>query len=361
MYGDQLGHTAYEGLLDLAISENDFVRCAEPRLEALASTMANLGTKSTVVPDLTALATLQLLGITRQVLTSGAFRFAISAATFTELQQLRAQSRFSASRSTLNYANGQHFRTQVTDEQSEKQRTAYEEWIQCIEKNMTVTPVPEVAALAPEQRETLEKIFGRYGLESAIMALSPSHILWTDDLVLAEVAKSELGVQRVWTQTILEHLANVGLIDRALADEAYARLIGFDYQATHFTGAVMLATLRISNGSVDAFPMARMIRTLGPLFVANRNATFRLIAEFFVRLAMEPMLPETKCVATKALLNTFPTDATTKAQLSSFRVQCARLMSLNPLAQADFIKCFDQWNRERLTLNPFVNPFVTRS
>jgi len=68
------------------------------------------------------------------------------------------------------------------------------------------------------------------------------------------------------------------------------------------------------------------------------------------------LIPETKCIATKAFLDTFPSDATTKAQLSSFRLQCARLMTLNPLAQADFVKCFDQWNREKLTLNLFVKP-----
>jgi hypothetical protein len=63
-------------------------------------------------------------------------------------------------------------------------------------------------------------------------------------------------------------------------------------------------------------------------------------------MSLEPMLPETKCIAMKALHNTFPTDVATKAQLASFRSQCARLMTLNPLAAADFLKCSVQWNRE---------------
>jgi hypothetical protein len=222
--------------------------------------------------------------------------------------------------------------------------------MQHVEKNVTVVPVPEVASISPERRETFENIFGRSGLESILMALSPGHILWTDDFVFAEVGRSELGVERIWTQAIVEHLANLGLIDRTLSDEAYAKLIGFDYQSTHFTGAVMVAALRVSNGSVDTFPMRQMIRAFKPLFVADRNVAFRLLAEFIFRLSMEPMLPETKCIATKAFLNTVPSDTTTKAQLASFGLQCARLMTLNPLAQADFVKCFDQWNREKLML-----------
>jgi hypothetical protein len=77
-----------------------------------------------------------------------------------------------------------------------------------------------------------------------------------------------------------------------------------------------------------------------------------MLAEFVLKLSLEPLLPETKCMATKALLDAFPADATTKGQLAFFRVQCAGLMALNPLAQADFLRCFDQWNREKLTLNP---------
>ena len=59
MYGHRLGHTAHEGLIDLAISEDNFVRCAPPQIEMLAYALTILGTKSTVVVDLTAFATLR--------------------------------------------------------------------------------------------------------------------------------------------------------------------------------------------------------------------------------------------------------------------------------------------------------------
>jgi transcription elongation GreA/GreB family factor len=356
MYADQLGCSAYEGLFDLAISENEFVRCAPPEIEVLANALTALRTKSTVVLDLTALASLRLLGITRQVLSSTAFRFVISPATFTELQQLRAQSRFSAAHGTMYYDKGQHYFTQTTEEQSEKQKAAFEEYMECIEKNASVIPVPQLASLTSERREPLEKIFGRYGLESALLSLSPGYIWWTDDFAAGEVAKSELGVERVWTQAIVEYIANLGLIDRGTVDEAYAKLVGFDYHATHFTGAVMIAAVRVSNGSMNAFPVRQMIRAFEPLPLSNRNAAFRILAEFILRVSLEPLLPETRCIATKAFLNTFPSDTTTTAQMASFRLQCARLMTLNPLAQVDFIKCFDQWNREKLTLNLLVKP-----
>ncbi len=115
----------------------------------------------------------------------------------------------------------------------------------------------------------------------AVAALAPGSILWTDDLVFAEVAKSELGVEGVWTLALVEHLVNRGLIDRAVAEEAYAKLVGFNYQITHFRGSVIVAALRVSNGSVAAFPMRRMIQAFGPLAAAgaHRNTAFLMLAE----------------------------------------------------------------------------------
>ena len=160
MYGTKLGNGPCEALFDLATSEEDFVRCAHPTPDALPDAVATLETKRTVVLDLVALTTLRLLGITRQVLMSGRFSFVISAATYTELQELRAKARFATPHGTMFYKNGQHYMTQTTEEQSEREKVAFEEWMQCVERNTTVVSVPEIAALDPERRKVLEKAFG---------------------------------------------------------------------------------------------------------------------------------------------------------------------------------------------------------
>jgi tetratricopeptide (TPR) repeat protein len=355
MYAERLGHSTHEGLLDLAVSENEFVKCVPPQRDLLAAAIASLGAKSTIVVDLIALATLRLLGITRQILTSGSFRFVISPAAYTELQQLRAKARFSTAHGTLNYQDGQHYMTETTADQAEKEKAAFEEWMQCIEANTTVVPVPEVAALTPERREVLENVIGRDGLEAVLLALVPGHILWTDDGIFAEAAKTELGVERVWTQAVIEHIANVGLIDRATSNEAYAKLVGFNFQFTHFAGQTMLAAIRISSGSVERFPARQMIRVFGEIYPADKNSAFRLLAEFVFRLFNEPFLPETRCVVLKAFLDTFPNDPPTRTLLASFKRQCAQLFVFNIVAAADFNKCFDEWSWNRLKINPLEN------
>jgi hypothetical protein len=153
-----------------------------------------------------------------------------------------------------------------------------------------------------------------HGLETILLALVPGSALWTDDLVLAESAKSEFGLERVWTQAGVEALAARGLLDRDLADEAHAKLVGFGYQSTHFTGAVLVAALRVSNGGIGAFPMRQIIRAFGQIVPEDRLIALQQLAVFIQRLYLEPMLPETKCVATRALLDTFSDDPQTVTQ-----------------------------------------------
>jgi len=347
LYGSSLGHNAYEALIDLAVSEKEFINCAPAQRELLAAALTALGTKSTVVIDLVALGTLRLLGITRQILTSGAFRFVISPATYAELQQMRMESQFSVAHGTLGYVNDQPSFTETSEEQIGRQRAAFEEWMKCIEDNTTIVPVPEIVAMPVERRETLEKVFGACGLESALLAKAAGHILWTDDGIFGEVAKTELGIERAWSQVIIEHLANIGLLDRAASNEAYAKLVGFSYNSTHFDDQTMLAAIRISNGSVQSFPTLQMIGVFSELYSQNKNTTFRLLAGFFIRLFMEPFLPETRCLVVQAFLDAFPDDQKTRTLLESFSKQLMQLLFLNPVGAEDFRKCFEQWKRRR--------------
>jgi hypothetical protein len=92
----------------------------------------------------------------------------------------------------------------------------------------------------------LEKIFGWEGVEARLLlhwrlgAFSGPTISFSRRL-----PRSELRVEGGWTLALVEHLVNRGLIDRAVAEEAYAKLVGFNYQITHFRGSVIVAALRV--------------------------------------------------------------------------------------------------------------------
>ncbi len=87
----------------------------------------------------------------------------------------------------------------------------------------------------------------------------------------------------------------------------------------------------------------------------NGIIALRQLAEFVLRISIEPMLPETKCVAIVSLLDTFPKDARTRAQVKVLRDQCARLMLLHPLEQRRLVARLDRWMEKTMVVNPFVS------
>lgn len=59
-----------------------------------------------------------------------------------------------------------------------------------------------LADLDFEKRQMLIDLFGRPAAESIAFAALEDAVLWTDDLAVAEIAQSEFGVKRVWSQQL---------------------------------------------------------------------------------------------------------------------------------------------------------------
>jgi hypothetical protein len=96
------------------------------------------------------------------------------------------------------------------------------------------------------------------------------------------------------------------------------------------------------------------------LATANQDPAFLVLAEFILRLSLEPLLlHETKCIATQALLDTFPTDAATNAHLATFRVHCGRLMTLNLLLTSTVDNSPPLNTRRESLLNPLPPPSLS--
>src|SRR5262249_9092971 len=74
-----------------------------------------------------------------------------------------------------------------------------------IRETCTVIPVSEVAELPPERRDQWTQLFDRDGLESSVLAARNGNLLWSDDMILRAVARTDFGTTRgAWTQAVLQ-------------------------------------------------------------------------------------------------------------------------------------------------------------
>lgn len=101
-----------------------------------------------------------------------------------------------------------------------------------VKQSIEVVTVIELASLEPERRESLEKMFGQYGAESMMPASTSDSVLWTDDLIQAQIAANVFGVKSAWTQLVVEQLAQSREIADAERDHVTPALVGLEYVNT---------------------------------------------------------------------------------------------------------------------------------
>ncbi|HUT59444.1 MAG TPA: hypothetical protein VNA25_16465, partial [Phycisphaerae bacterium] len=91
-------------------------------------------------------------------------------------------------------------------------------------------------------KEATEQLLGKAGLDSALLATRPGHVLWTDDLDTATIVCPGLGVRRTWTQAVFFWLAEHRFIPREQEQKATVLLLQCGYTFTSLRAEHIMAT-----------------------------------------------------------------------------------------------------------------------
>ena len=341
-FGMCFGRNAYEALMSLASEEGQQIKCCFGSSQERAQGIQALQTAKAVIVDISALATLRLLHL-EKVLSSAKFHFIISQRTWVTLQEMLFDARtFSGPGGTLLIKDGKPIIYEQTAEEKAQRNQEDKEFVELIERVTEVKSAPGLAAVEPTKRGAIEKFFGAYGAESIVLASDPDYVLWTDDLIEAQTAAQEFGSRRVWTQLVLEVLAEAGLITVDEYSEASARLVGMEFAATMFGGASVLAALRLTRWSLSESPAAEILKTFSAP-TANLQRLLRIFIDFIIRLYREPVSPEVRCSITQTFLDALSRRAEAIPLLREVRKVSSRLFGVNELGRIQFDACFDRW------------------
>lgn len=204
----------------------------------------------------------------------------------------------------------------------------------------------ELAALDPAKREILVKLLGKYGAESVVLSANPDYILWTDDLVQAQIAANEYGVRRAWTQLIVNDLADVGLLTAEEKDKAAAQLVGMRFVSTLFDSSTILKAVELSDGKEWRQPLKEVIRVFADP-KADIRSLLGIFVDFVVKLYRETLLPETRCSVVGAFLVVLWENLQARKALMELRKSTARFFGLNAVGETQFNDCFDRWVKNK--------------
>ena len=288
-YGERVGLSDLRGLFSLATQSDAIVKCCQGSEEELEAALTAYNRANSIVLDLSAIATLCLLG-GLDLLKSWARRFIVSQAT---LQELR---RFQFERSSA-AAAGNWSGSQIASADLELSGLA-----DLIASICTVADGAVLSTLAPSLRENLVGHFGRHGAETILLASMPGHVLWTDDRVLANLARNQFGVRRIWTQSALMARVQSGSLEAAELATASTKLAGWGYTFTTPSLETLMRAGALSRWNADQFPLKQALDQFATESVRMPDAVI-LAAELIVNIYADAGLRSTRKLVVARLLD----------------------------------------------------------
>jgi tetratricopeptide (TPR) repeat protein len=344
LYAKRFGKNAYEGIMHLAETESVSVKCSNPDAVAFAAAVSSLETAKSVVLDLSAIATIRLLGID-DLLSS--HEFVLSQDSALELRETLIDDEPERQGGTMVY-NDNDGCYSLYEEPSEQRRDRIKrdkEFCETILAKTKIKPHLGLASVEETQRETLIKFFGEYGTEAVIMAMEPDTVLWTDDLAQGGLATSMFGVRRVWSLAFLEFCLRRGLLSAERYCEAVAKLVGMRYQVTPFNNVVLVQAAKLAKYQPSAWPFAQAVEAFSIPNAAVDNL-LRIILLFFIQLSEESVVSQGIGGLVATLLEALWQNPQARLPLLAVRRNSGRVFGLNVVAEANFNAIFDQWNRQ---------------
>jgi tetratricopeptide (TPR) repeat protein len=284
-----LGQSVFVTAVGLAHRVDVKVNCWIPSsVERLRAGTA-LRTSNSAVLDITAIATLWLLGLL-DVLKKSKKSFIVSRGTLLEFEQLLINERGdSAAMGSLGKRGGRYFLEEESKETKADRINQVTELITLIKRSCTILTCIHVAAIGPERRHQLVRVFGQHGVESMVLASEAGRVLWTDDDLVGRTAQQEFGAQRAWTQAFLQNQLETGEITSATFCEASAKLLGYGYYFTGQSLPILLSARDIANADPDQWPLKQALHALSDEAVSAPDV-LKLVTPFFVEIFKEDIL-----------------------------------------------------------------------
>ena len=280
-YAERVGLNDLHGVLSLAGRPDAIVKCCQGSGEEIEAALAAYNRAHSIVLDLTAIATLSLLGRLDH-LENWPRRFIISQAT---LQELR---RFQFEPNTALAASSNRTGSDLATVDLELRGLA-----DTIAETCTVIDGSVLSTLSASQREELVTHFGLHGAESILLASMPGHVLWTDDRVVANVARNDFGVRRIWTQTALMARVQDGSLDSSDLATASTKLAGWGYTFTTPSLENLMRAGAVAYWDPDQFPLKQALDQFATESVRMPDAVI-LAAELIVNIYGDSHLRATR-------------------------------------------------------------------
>jgi nucleoside phosphorylase/transcription elongation GreA/GreB family factor/predicted negative regulator of RcsB-dependent stress response len=239
-------------------------RCFDGDYGGLREGMDLARSSKTIVLDLMALFVIAQLGLLR-ILKNATRAFVVSRGTHDRLQTiLEKAGERELSGDIMGLTEGDQLAlVSPAPWLHEKQAAFLSNLVGAVTDSCQVRPCPQALSLPPKQRTDLIAALGRHTLESLLLAKEDGAVLWTDDLLIGVLGRSDFQTRRVWVQAVLFALMQEGVVTQREYEEAVAKLVGWHYLGIHFNEEILVTAAELAEWQMDRWPVAAFMHYLG--------------------------------------------------------------------------------------------------
>ena len=224
------------------------------------------------------------------------------------------------------------------------------EWIN---ENCDILPCNPALKMNRLRKQELDDKFQTVFIDSILIASEPGNLLLSDDELLRSYAKTNLGidagthfqVDSVWTQVLLKHCLDIGLLDKPEYDKMTIKLICSNYYHTFFDADLVIEAAKQSDWNASE-PYSTVVRTLGNQKTHLLSA-LHVSVDFLFKLWIEAIPIEKREHLTLQLLGGLTSGGRTTAVLNQLAGLIRERFTLLPFAETRVLSLMQAYAHTR--------------
>ena len=205
MFAQRMGKSVLETMLYFVNSKNHHIRvCSGFPVEHQAA-LAQLSNKCDVVLDETAIATLFMLGLHKE-LVALPYNMIVPETAIHEIRRVANNAVISKrSNGHLGMVNGQLIFHEFTPSEQARWIDSLEELLDCIRRHCKIQGGKAILGFELDTRKQLIECLGPASADAIAITKENDIAFWTDDFLTGTWAANTCQIKRVWTQAVLEY------------------------------------------------------------------------------------------------------------------------------------------------------------
>lgn len=210
-------------------------------------------------------------------------------------------------------------------------------------KHCEVTPCKKALDIKRERKRQLDDLLGAAFVDTILIAGEPGNILFSEDERLRTLAKGEFNVDGVWTQIVLHHCLEKGIVDKREYNSFAIDLVKANHIHTSIDADILLQAANQSNWVVSE-PYSIVSQTLSGN-QSDEDSAIGVATNFMYMLWRQPILAQRRDYLILNMLDTLTNNRNRRQVIGKLISFIKMRFKLIPLAERELSILIKAWLR----------------